>query len=187
MPLHTHQTVRLARGQHLGPEDGACVMELASMLAGEPFSDHPHSVCPVIAAFLRVYNDRIDDERRQDLYRFASLAVGSRSSMAERQRRIRMCTELVAAARQKPRRGRWRLFGLPPLCTAALNTAECAGAAAGEAAAKRAARDPAAHAAALRFVERLIAAADDSPVDHPVSRMTIPCPLPPVEGKQEVS
>jgi len=32
-------------------------MELASMLAGEPFSDHPDSVCPTIAGFLRAYNE----------------------------------------------------------------------------------------------------------------------------------
>jgi len=37
----THQTIRLSRGKHSSPEEGACVMELASMLAGEPFSDHP--------------------------------------------------------------------------------------------------------------------------------------------------
>ena len=27
------------------------------MLAGEPFTDQPESVCPVIASFLRAYND----------------------------------------------------------------------------------------------------------------------------------
>lgn len=53
-------------------------MELASMLAGEAFSDHPRSVCPVIGAFLRTYNDSIDDERRQALYPYASKVVGSR-------------------------------------------------------------------------------------------------------------
>jgi hypothetical protein len=55
-------------------------MELASMLAGEPFTDHPASVCPVIGSFLRSYNDSIDDERRQSLYEFASKVVGSRRS-----------------------------------------------------------------------------------------------------------
>jgi CheY-like chemotaxis protein len=54
-------------------------MELASMLAGEEFSDHPMSVCPVIAAFLRMHNDSIDDERRQDLYAYAAKVVGSGS------------------------------------------------------------------------------------------------------------
>ena len=55
-------------------------MELASMLAGEEFSDHPMSVCPVIGSFLRSYNDSIDDERRQDLYASAAKVVGSRGS-----------------------------------------------------------------------------------------------------------
>lgn len=73
----SHQTVRLSRGKHRSPEDGACVMELASMLAGEPFSDRPRSVCPVIGAFMRIYNDRLDDERRQDLYEWAARVVGT--------------------------------------------------------------------------------------------------------------
>jgi hypothetical protein len=55
-------------------------MELASMLAGEPFSDHPRSVCPVVAAVLRRYNDALDDRRRQDLYAYAARVVGSRGS-----------------------------------------------------------------------------------------------------------
>jgi hypothetical protein len=75
----TYQTIRLSRGKHAHPEQGACVMELASMLAGEPFSDHPASVCPVIGCFLRAYNDYIDEDRRQDLYAYASKIVGSRA------------------------------------------------------------------------------------------------------------
>lgn len=57
-------------------------MELASMLAGEPFSDHPAAVCPVIGSFLRAYNDSIDDRRRQDLYAYAARVVGSRNSIS---------------------------------------------------------------------------------------------------------
>src|SRR6478752_1626750 len=57
-----HQTVRLARGRHAGPHGGTCVMELASLLAGEPFSDRPASACPVIGGVLRAYNDADDDE-----------------------------------------------------------------------------------------------------------------------------
>jgi hypothetical protein len=75
----THQTVTLSRGKHRSPEEGACVMELASMLAGEPFTDHPRSVCPVIASVLRAYNDWSDNARRQDLYGYAAKVVGSRA------------------------------------------------------------------------------------------------------------
>ena len=77
----THQTIRLSRGKHTSPQEGACVMELASMLAGEPFSDHPRSVCPVLAALLRHYNDALDDEHRQDLYAYAAKVVGTRGSV----------------------------------------------------------------------------------------------------------
>ena len=72
--MSSHQTVRLARGRHPSPSFGACVMELASMLADEPFTDRPDNASPVIAAFLRTYNDGIDDERRQDLFALASLS-----------------------------------------------------------------------------------------------------------------
>jgi hypothetical protein len=77
----SHQTIKLSKGKHVSPADGACVMELASMLAGEPFSDHPAAVCPVIGSFLRAYNDSIDDRRRQHLYAYAARVVGSRSPL----------------------------------------------------------------------------------------------------------
>jgi hypothetical protein len=102
----THQTIRLSKGKHTSPEEGACVMELASMLAGEPFSDHPRSVCPVIAALLRRYNDTLDDWRRQDLYAYAARVVGSRGSV--RLERVR--TEYLRSwisERSPRRRHRW--------------------------------------------------------------------------------
>jgi hypothetical protein len=80
MPSISHQTVKLSRGRHSSPEHGACVMELASMLAGESFGDHPRSVSRPIASFLRSYNDLLDDRRRADLYRYAALVVGTAAS-----------------------------------------------------------------------------------------------------------
>src|SRR3954452_11850621 len=78
MPLtSSHQTVRLSAGRHRYSHAGVCVMELASMLADERFSDRAATVSPVIGAFLRTYNDGIDDVRRQDLYAVAALIVGS--------------------------------------------------------------------------------------------------------------
>jgi hypothetical protein len=82
MPPASYQTIKLSRGKHSSPEHGACVMELASMLAGEPFTDRPRSVSRPIAAFLRGYNDLLDDRRRQDLYAYASRAVGTATSTA---------------------------------------------------------------------------------------------------------
>src|SRR5919206_868473 len=91
MPGPTHQTVRLSAGRHRSPHAGACVMELASMLAAEPFSDRPESSSPVIGAFLRTYNDGIDDERRQDLYPLASLIVGTAQGRSLERERASHC------------------------------------------------------------------------------------------------
>jgi hypothetical protein len=62
-------------------------MELASMLAGGRFGDRPVSVCPVIGAILRAYNDNVDDRRRQDLYRFAADVVDTRRDYGIQRRR----------------------------------------------------------------------------------------------------
>src|SRR3954471_6467863 len=98
----SHQTVTLARGKQASPAGGACVMELASMLAGEPFTDRPASVCPVIAAFLRSYNDAVDDRRRQDLYRYAAAGVGTRAPAAVMRRRAQRCLHELRALRRWP-------------------------------------------------------------------------------------
>ena len=114
----THQTVRLSKGKHSSPEEGACVMELASMLAGEPFSDHPASACPVIGSFLRAYNDSVGDERRQDLYAYAAEIVGSRRGAAVQRRRA----ERVAEWAIEMQRRRWtRVLPLSRLRTIGLH------------------------------------------------------------------
>jgi hypothetical protein len=87
-------------------------MELASMLAGEPFSDRPRSVSPAIAAFLRAYNDAIDDTRRQQLYEVAAMVIGTRSTPEIEQRRIELWQQW--GRRHYQQRGplarlRWRL------------------------------------------------------------------------------
>ena len=100
MPELFHQTVRLDAGRHASPDHGMCTVELASVLAGEPFSDHPESVCPVIAAFVRTYNDRVDAQRRQDLVPYAARIVGTRGDRdTERTRAVR-CAAWALAQRQ---------------------------------------------------------------------------------------
>ena len=143
----THQVVQLGRGKHTSPEHGACVMELASMLAGERFSDRPRTVCPVVGAFLRTYNDALDDECRQDLYRYAADVVDTTGDLDVERRRAERCVafaaELAPGSRFVLRRwaSRRRL------------------AAAGEFAARAASRDTdaARHRRTLAFVDELIA------------------------------
>src|SRR5689334_5188551 len=107
MPVDPHhQTVQIRRGRHASPAGGACVMELASMLAGEPFNDHPRAVCPVIAGFLRGYNDLLPDGQHGELYPYAALVVGTTAPRAVRRQRARRILEW---GHGRPRRRR-RLF-----------------------------------------------------------------------------
>ena len=70
-------TVRLEPGSHRSPSDGVCVVELASLLGGEKFTDRPKCVCPVIGSFLRSWNDGVGYADRQRLEPYASLVVGT--------------------------------------------------------------------------------------------------------------
>jgi hypothetical protein len=72
-------------------------MELASMLAAEPFSDRSGTVSPVIGAFLRTYNDGVGDERRQDLYPLASEIVATASTRAVEEERASRCLSFTRA------------------------------------------------------------------------------------------
>jgi hypothetical protein len=81
-------------------------MELASMLAGERFSDRPKSVCPLIGSLLRAYNDHLDDEHRQDLYRFAAQAVGTRGDFALQRERAAVALETAREARAETPKGK---------------------------------------------------------------------------------
>lgn len=77
------------------------------MLAGEPFSDHPTTACPVLASLLRTFNDALDDEPRQELYEYAAKVVGSRESRsvesARLDRLIGWTEELEGRYRNRPR------------------------------------------------------------------------------------
>jgi hypothetical protein len=52
----------IAKGGHDKPESGMCIMEMASYVAREKFSDHPECVSKVIGAFCRSWNDSLSDE-----------------------------------------------------------------------------------------------------------------------------
>jgi hypothetical protein len=143
MTAPSHQTVRLARGRHASRHAGVCVMELASMLAHEPFSDRPGSVSPTIGAFLRTYNDGVDDDRRQRLYSVAAAIVGTASNRrVERERISRCLTFAVAHGSRRP----------SPRSSLALATPEPAGAWAA-----LAALDAGSHDEALALVDDLVA------------------------------
>ena len=87
--------VALKSGAH-DENDGAsmCAMEAAAWIAGEPWSDHPKCVCPVISAFMRSWNDSLPDDRRTELLLpLIPATIGTRGSDALANRRATMATD----------------------------------------------------------------------------------------------
>lgn len=58
---------QLSRGKHRSAKTGACFMEFASYLAGEPWSDSPQCTDPMLAHLARAVNDQLSDARRGEL------------------------------------------------------------------------------------------------------------------------
>jgi hypothetical protein len=93
-PERLAKVTTLDRNSHSSFEDGVCAMEAASYIAGEPWSDHPNCVCPVIGAFMRSWNDDLpDDERTVLLLPLVPRTVGTRGSDALANRRATMAAD----------------------------------------------------------------------------------------------
>lgn len=73
----------LSRGRHRRPARGACFMEMASVLAGERWSDHPACTHPLLGQVARSVNDRTGDERRSELAVLIPSVIGLRGVGAE--------------------------------------------------------------------------------------------------------
>jgi len=58
---------QLSRGRHRSAKTGACFMEFASYLAGEPWSDSPQCTDPLLAHLARAVNDLLSDDRRAEI------------------------------------------------------------------------------------------------------------------------
>src|SRR4051794_31928069 len=66
----------LSRGKHRNPRKGACFMEMASVLAGERWSDPPKCTHPLLADLARLVNDCTSDESRHQLAVLIPSVVG---------------------------------------------------------------------------------------------------------------
>jgi hypothetical protein len=66
----------LSRGKHRNPRKGACFMEFASYLAGEPWSDHPGCTHPLLAGVARDVNDCTTDAGRARLAPLIPSVIG---------------------------------------------------------------------------------------------------------------
>lgn len=69
----------LSRGKHRSMRSGACFMEMASLLAGERWSDHPRCTQPLLAELARYVNDCTSDDNRHLLAVLIPSVVGLRS------------------------------------------------------------------------------------------------------------
>ena len=74
------------------------------MLAGEPFSDRPRAVCPMIGAYMRAVNDLVDDDDRQLLLPYAPALVGTAGSPQEARERLVICSTWVHESGEATRR-----------------------------------------------------------------------------------
>jgi hypothetical protein len=96
----------LSPGKHRNPRTGACFMELASLLAGERWSDHPACTHPLLAAVARYVNDHTSDAGRQRLADLIPAVIGLTGEDLHIDARIAlrsatMALPVVAAERQR--------------------------------------------------------------------------------------
>lgn len=93
----------LKPGSH-APNGDACVMEVVAFVAGEPWSDAPKCTCPVLSAFMRVWNDGLpDDAARDELLRpLIPRLIGTRGNPALERRRATMAADWVIRSHTVP-------------------------------------------------------------------------------------
>lgn len=70
----------LSRGKHRTPRKGACFMEMASVLADEPWSDKPACTHPLLAELARLVNDHTSDDNRGRLVPLIPSVIGVRGT-----------------------------------------------------------------------------------------------------------
>ena len=66
----------LSRGKHRNSRKGACFMEMASVLAGERWTDHPRCTHPLLGELARLVNDCTSDDHRHELAVLIPSVVG---------------------------------------------------------------------------------------------------------------
>jgi hypothetical protein len=70
----------LGRGMHHTLDEGACLMEYVSVLAGLRFSDRPRCTAPAVAALARYINDFVSPAGRAQLAHRAPALIGLRQA-----------------------------------------------------------------------------------------------------------
>ena len=86
----------LSRGKHRSMRKGACFMEMASLLAGERWSDHPRCTHPLLADLARHVNDLTSDGERPRLAVLIPSVVGLNSDDPRMDARIALRCAVTA-------------------------------------------------------------------------------------------
>src|SRR3954471_7750366 len=82
----------LSKGSHATPDAGRCAMEWVAYLAGEPHTDQPACVSPVLKTFCIKFNDVLDDGQRQKLRPYLARTIGTAGDGLDPQRSL-MCLD----------------------------------------------------------------------------------------------
>ena len=82
----------LSQGAHPTPEKGRCAMEWVAYLVGEPHSDQPACVSPVLRRFCIAFNDRLGDQDRQKLRPYLARTIGTAGDGQDPER-LRICSD----------------------------------------------------------------------------------------------
>ncbi|GAA2766710.1 hypothetical protein GCM10010103_57510 [Streptomyces paradoxus] len=112
------------RFAHLHPDDGACLMEAAGLLATGRFTDSPAGTHPALAALARVVNDSVGDDARHALWPLAADLADARPAgrdyppllvgmVVDRALRVRPASRRLARNGRACRRRAGRLADAP--------------------------------------------------------------------------
>lgn len=86
-------TIVLDAGAHPAGAGAGCLLEWASALAGEPWTDHPACVSPALAAYGRALNDWMPHAARQALRASLPRLLGTAGDPARDRRRAYLAAD----------------------------------------------------------------------------------------------
>ncbi len=90
LPGKALANVKLESGNHSKPTQGMCVMEMASLLAKEKFSDHPTCVNEVITRAAQRVNDSVSEPDRQRLKKLLPRIMRCRRTEDDKRINVRL-------------------------------------------------------------------------------------------------
>lgn len=171
MTIISLDDITLAKGGHINPEAGLCLLEAVAYVAGEPHGDHPTCTSPVLGRFGRNLNDVLPDDKRQKLRDHIPAMIGTAGDGLDEARSyialdwlIRVYLPTFLALHEKTREHATAAQSLAPIVDMA--TAKAAGRVVGAAsAAARAAAWDAARAAAWDFLAPTVSTLQDSAIE----------------------